>query len=317
MDFFTNQDNAKKQSKLLGLMFFGSVVGVIMAVYSVYYGLFLVGAGEPFFGDEFIAIGFFVALAITVVALKDWFFMRAGGAAIAESIGGQLIPTSTSDPELRQLLNIVEEIALAASTPVPNVYIVECDSVNAFAAGHKVEDAVIGVTRGAVKRFNRDQMQGVVAHEYAHILNGDSAISMKLMALIGGLGFISTAGYYMLYTRGENQGKRMAFALSLIVIGAIGAFFASLIKMAISRQREYLADATSVQYTRNPDGIAGALKVIQEVGSTVESPKAEQASHMFFSPTHATESMFSSIKGLFSTHPTLESRIERIEGNKQ
>ncbi len=312
MDFFSNQDNARKQSKTLGVMFIASIIGVVIAVYCAYYFLFIFETGRAFFHPDLALIGAIVSVIIMIVALINWFKLKAGGDAIAESLGGEKVSTNPEDPKLQQLLNVVEEIALAAGTRIPNIYIIETPTVNAFAAGHSVDDAVIGVTRGAVDVFSRDQLQGVIAHEYAHILNGDSAINMKLIALVAGLSFISTAGYYMLYGR-NRDGRKVAFALALIVIGAIGAFFANLIKMAISRQREYLADAYAVQYTRNPDGIAGALEVIKNIGSGVESPKASQASHLFFSSTDSG-SFLESVKELFSTHPPLDSRIDRIRG---
>ncbi len=312
MDFFSNQDRARKQSRILEVMFVASILGVIMAIYCVYYFLFIEPGSAFFHYDDMVFVASLVSLTIITVASINWFKLKAGGDAIAKSLGGVKVSVNPDDPKLKQLLNVVEEIALAAGTKKPNIYIIDTLTVNAFAAGHSIDDAVIGVTRGAVEFFSRDQLQGVIAHEYAHILNGDSAINMKLTALIAGLSFISTAGYYMLYAR-SRDGRKFILALALIVIGAVGAFFASLIKMAISRQREYLADAYAVQYTRNPDGIAGALEVIRDIGSGIKSSKATQASHLFFSSTNSG-SFLAGIKGLLSTHPPLESRIDRIRG---
>jgi Zn-dependent protease with chaperone function len=242
---------------------------------------------------------------------------------VAEQLGGRLISPDTTDLSERTLMNVVEEMAIASGTPVPPVYLLEHeDGINAFAAGFTPSEAVIGVTRGAAERLSRDELQGVIAHEFSHILNGDMRLNIRLIGLLHGILLIGMIGYFILRMTAFSGGRGrrssrdsgnplplLAIGAGLAVVGFFGTFFGNLIKAAVSRQREFLADAAAVQFTRHPAGIAGALKKIggASAGSSIRSPNAPEASHMFFG--RAT----SGLSALFSTHPPLPTRIRRIE----
>ncbi len=249
--------------------------------------------------------------------------LRGGGHVVAESMGGRLLHGNSQDPLERKLLNIVEEMSIASGTPTPPVYLLDQESgINAFAAGYSIDDAVLGITRGCAERLSRDELQGVVAHEFSHILNGDMRLNIRLMGILYGILVIGFLGYMLLRSsfwsgamRRRNSKDNSAMAMlaigiALMAIGFVGTFFGNLIKASVSRQREYLADASAVQFTRNPAGIAGALKKIGglDVGATINNPNAAEASHLFFG--RAIQSGFSS---LFSTHPPLEERIARLD----
>lgn len=251
-----------------------------------------------------------------------------GGAVVAEQLGGRRLSPNTTIPYERQLINVVEEMAIAAGTPVPPVYLLTRESgINAFAAGYTPSDSVIGITRGAAQRLSRDEIQGVVAHEFSHIINGDAGLNIRLMGILHGILVIGWAGHFLfrilLFSGGGRRrsgvGSRggggwvllpvMAVGAGLMVIGFAGTFFGSMIKAAVSRQREFLADASAVQFTRHPDGLARALKKIGgfTFGSRIRTPNALQASHLFFC---LATSGFTSV---FSTHPPLADRIARLD----
>ena len=248
--------------------------------------------------------------------------LRAGGPAIAEWLGGRQIYHGARDPLERRIWNVVEEMAIASGTPVPAVYLLDDEKgINAFAAGVTVDSAVIGITRGCAQELSRDQLQGVVAHEFSHISHGDMRLNMKLIGTLAGITLLSHVGYIVMRSvsggsssrsssSGKNEGGGAAFivllGLGIYLAGVIGALAASLIQAAISRQREFLADASAVQFTRNPDGIAGALRTIGNfsAGSKLDSPRAGEVRHMFFGQGLWTA---------FATHPPLDLRIGRIE----
>jgi Zn-dependent protease with chaperone function len=239
-------------------------------------------------------------------------------------LGGRRLLPNTTDLNERRLLNVVEEMAIASGTPVPPVYVMDQEpGINAFAAGFTVDDAVIGVNRGTIEQLNRDELQGVIAHEFSHVLNGDMRMSLRMIGLLHGIQLIALIGYFILRSLSwgssssrrdkEGGGAQVAFlaiGVGLLVVGSIGLFFARLIKASVSRQREYLADASAVQFTRNPDGIAGALKMIgaNKWGSRVAAPNAEIASHMYFAHMFGHHML-----GWMSTHPPLVDRIKRID----
>ncbi|HBJ37834.1 MAG TPA: hypothetical protein DDZ51_24370, partial [Planctomycetaceae bacterium] len=248
-----------------------------------------------------------------------------GGTRVAETVGGRQILGDTQDPAERRLMNIVEEMAIASGTPVPPVYLLEEHAINAFAAGYLPGDAVIGVTRGAINTLSRDELQGVVAHEFSHILNGDMRMNIRMIGILHGILLLGLIGHILLRSihfmggRSDNDKGRAGIimamvtaGLALIIIGGIGSFIGGLIKAAVSRQREYLADASAVQFTRNPSGISGALKRIG--GFTkhgmLEHPNAGIASHMYFA-----QGIYEGLTGLLATHPPLEKRIRAIEPN--
>jgi len=210
-------------------------------------------------------------------------------------------------------------MSIASGIPAPPVYLLPDESINAFAAGYTVDDAVVGITKGCAQLLNRDELQGVVAHEFSHILNGDMRLNIRLIGLLHGILLLSTIGYILMRSMrfsGRRSGKNnggaaiLLFGLALLVLGYIGVFFGRLIKAAVSRQREFLADASAVQFTRNPLGIGGALKKIggYSFGSKIDSPQAEETSHLFFS-----NALGASFMAAFATHPPLKDRIKKID----
>lgn len=328
MNFQEQQDRARRETGRLVIYFIGAVLGLILSLYLVATLVFTGGSMEgPIWWNPELLL--FVAAATgLVVGLGSGFkimqLSSGGGAAVAESLGGRRIDPRSTNLEERRILNVVEEMAIASGVPVPPVYLLEEAGINAFAAGKSPEEAVIGVTRGCIQAMNRDQLQGVMAHEFSHILNGDMMINLRLMGILHGILLISIIGQMMLrggvYSSafsggrrdrgGGNKGAVILMALAMLVLGWLGVIFGNLIKAAVSRQREYLADASAVQFTRNPDGIAGALKVIaaHHKGSDLDNPHASEASHMLFS--RGGHSLFTD---LFATHPPIEERIRRID----
>jgi len=225
-------------------------------------------------------------------------------------LGGRPIDSHTTDLNEKKLLNVVEEMAIASGTPVPRLYFLpDEDGINAFAAGHTTGDMVICVTGGALKYLTRDELQGVIGHEFSHILNGDMRLNLRLMGIVFGILCLTLIGRILLRTRGRKNPLPL-IGLLLMIVGSIGVFFGKLIKSAVSRQREFLADAASVQFTRNPDGLAGALKKVGSSGSRIDDPNAEDASHFFFA-NGLSESAFT----WMSTHPPLEERIRELDPN--
>ena len=334
MDFFESQELARKRTKWLICLFVIAVMAIVVAIYFLV--VVAISMTHPSQGSQFAAvasdprliIGVFVGVVtlIGMGSLAKMFELRQGGAAVASLMGGRRIVGNTSKLTDQRVANIVEEMALASGTPVPPVYMLDDeDSINAFAAGFTVDDAVIGINRGTAEKLTREELQGVIAHEFSHILNGDMRTSLRMVGLLNGILLISIIGGQLLrfLTLGNRYSGRsrsnndkgnggfiiamFVIAIGLFAIGSIGLFFGRWIKSLVSKQREYLADASAVQFTRMPDGIAGALKVI---GGTAEASKmnagaAEQISHMFFS--EGISSFF------FATHPPLVNRVQQID----
>lgn len=260
-----------------------------------------------------------------VVALR-----AGGGSGVAEGLGGRRVSPDTSDPTERRLLNVTEEMALASGTPTPPVFLLDEPGVNAFAAGYSASDAVIGVTRGCAEGLSRDELQGVIAHEFSHVLNGDMRMSIRMIGVLHGILLLGLVGQMvvrvMFHTgatidsrRGSDEssssgaGAAVAILLigvALIALGAVGSFVGGLLKAAVSRQREYLADASAVQFTRNPSGIAGALKRIGggRAGSRVRHPRAGELSHMYFA-----QGVWEGFTSLMATHPPIGARIRKLD----
>lgn len=321
-NFFERQDEARRNTtKLIGL--FGlAVTGIVVGVYLTVV-LFLSWRGgtvnlvQPGLALV-VLLGTLVLVgggsAVKILSLRD------GGHVVAESLGGEKLGHDPDSLAERQLLNVVEEMAIASGVPVPPVYVLKEEGINAFAAGFTPDDAVLGVTQGCIELLDRNELQGVIAHEFSHILNEDMRINIRLIGLLHGILLVGITGRYLMYSlhvggRSRSGRGRMAFfvlGLALVVIGFAGLLCGRLIKAAVSRQREFLADASAVQFTRNPKGIAGALKKIggYESGSTVTVNRAEEASHLFFGNALG-EGFLSS--GWLSTHPPLPKRIERID----
>ena len=327
MDFFEHQEQARKKTHLLVFYFVLAVIGIVVAIYVLaMIVLFFTGNDartQPTIDlwkpDLFTYCAAGTLITVFLASSYKSMQLSGGGAVVARELGGRELDTSTTDFHERRLLNLVEEMAIAAGVPVPTVYVMEDeDSINAFAAGKTTSDAVIGVTRGCMTLLTRDELQGVIAHEFSHILNGDMRLNIRLMGMLFGILFLALMGGMivrgafrgsMYSSRRENSGGAFIIIIAgvgLLVIGYVGSFFANLIKASVSRQREFLADASAVQFTRNPDGIAGALQKIGglSAGSTMRHPMAKDASHLFFG------SAFSS--SLLATHPPLSTRIKRL-----
>ena len=311
MNFFQHQEQARRSSRRMLWLFVLAVLAVIAAVDAALWGAWL-WSGEGPAPRSLFVWGALLALGCIVFgSLKEIIRLRAGGEAIAELAGGRLLAPASGDALERRLLNVVEEMAIASGVRVPKVYVLDNEAgINAFAAGRDVSHAVIGVTRGTLERLSRDELQGVIGHEFSHILNGDMALNLRMIGVLAGIVSIGSLGaFVMRRVRGEGKSGGAIFfvGLALFIIGYTGLFCARLIKAALSRQREFLADASSVQFTRNPDGIAGALDQIRlaPAGARVGGRYAEEMSHMFFGQALG-------LSGLFATHPSLDERIRRI-----
>jgi Zn-dependent protease with chaperone function len=328
MNFFEHQEQARRSSRRLVILFALAVIAVVIAVNAV--GVLLVAASGNTRGALSAAAlptGFYAtntAVVLLLIGGGTWFELArlsAGGEVVAQMAGARAIDPGTRDLLERRLVNVVEEMALASGIPVPRVYVMDNEStINAFAAGHSVNDAVVAVTRGTLTRLTRDELQGVIGHEFSHILNGDMKLNLRLIGVLFGLLMVSMFGRFLMQMGRGSRSDRgaapmLAAGLALWIIGYIGVFFGRLIKAGVSRQREFLADASAVQFTRNPDGIGGALRKIggltQEVGLGTEigHPNAETLSHLFLG---AARRNF--VSGLFATHPPLPERVRRIYG---
>lgn len=341
MDFFKHQERAQRSTTFLMLLFLLAIGGTIVGMYWVVMGFI---AGVEWYYDPkqtwasfpwdfvwlwdpewFLGITLGTLGVIVVGCAWKYTQLKAGGVWVAESLGGRYVSPSSQFGQARMLLNIVEELSIASGIPTPLVYILEDEQgINAFAAGNSPEDAVVGVTQGALDLLNKKELQGVIAHEFSHILNGDMQINLELIGLLGGIQGVGNLGRWLLnafshessplYHAGSRSGALQLFILfvgfSVMAVGAFGVFFASLIKAAISRQREFLADASAVQFTRYPQGLASALKKIGGIveGSAIHHPMGHEVSHMFFS-----QGLYSGIDSFFSTHPSLTKRIKRLD----
>jgi len=324
MDFFAQQDRARRQTGLMLTLFAAAVAAIIAALYKAI-GFLLLYKGRPAGFDPQL-LGIVAVAVLTLVGLGSLYKIRqlrqGGGAGVAELLGGRLLSADTAsaaDGHEQRLLNVVEEMAIAAGIPIPAVYVLDEDGINAFAAGFTSADAVVTVTRGCLRKLSRDELQGVVAHEFSHILNGDMRLNIRLMGVVHGILLIALIGAKTLRfsfdgsagrSRSRRGGPFIMVAVAMMIIGYIGVFFANLIKAAISRNREFLADSSAVQFTRNPSGIAGALKKIGglSAGSEIGNEHAAEMSHFYFA-----KGIESALFSIFSTHPPLAERVKRLE----
>ena len=329
MDFFSAQDRARRKTWQLVALFALAIVGLILAtnVLVAVVVAFSTTAGvaggvehslqnEP--AQTWLTISIAVLICIAGASLYKYLALRSGGRALAEMLGGHQIDPNTQVLAERRLLNVVEEMAIASGIRVPAVYRIDEPGINAFAAGFGTDDAIVGVTAGTLEYLNREELQGVIGHEFSHVLNGDSRLNLRLIALLNGILFIGIVGQLLIRggafgrmgRRDSNGMPLLVLGLGLLVIGSAGTFFGNLIKAAVSRQREFLADAASVQFTRNPHGIANALKKIggSTSGSQLANAHATEMSHMFFS-----QAVDLFMNGLMATHPPLPKRIRAIE----
>jgi Zn-dependent protease with chaperone function len=322
MNFFEHQDRARRHSRRLVLLFILAVVAIIAAVNLLILAVF--GYADlpdaDFLSRDFLRRHADILIWTTLItggiiggaSLSRSMALRSGGGAVAQQLGGTLVEPDTNDPLRRRLRNVVEEMAIASGVPVPEIYVLDKEEgINAFAAGYSPSDAAIAVTRGTLENLSRDELQGVVAHEFAHILNGDMRLNIRLIGLLFGILVMTVIGRRVMFSmrysgRNRNAGGIVALALALMLIGYIGLFFGRMIKASVSRQRELLADASAVQFTRQPEGIAGALKKIgaTQAGSVLETD-TEEVGHMLFGRGMSSQ--------LFATHPPLVARIRAIE----
>jgi len=341
MDFFGHQEQAQRRTYALFAWFSCAVVVVVLAVYAAVTASLFVGQlfqghsfqsqGEWFQVHAFWNEARFLWVSLIAVALiaagsayKIHQLRQGGGGAVAEMLGGKRLPSNVGDVLARRLLNVVEEMAIASGLPVPPVYILDQSGINAFAAGFSPSDTVIGVTRGAIEMLNRDELQGVIAHEFSHILHGDTRINMRMMGLLYGMTLISDSGMLLLTARRSTRYSRhqrgthpalFVLGILLFLVGLVGMVLADLIKRAVSRQREFLADASAVQFTRNPEGIANALKVIggYKAGSQVHHSDTSPVGHFFFGNALKRAAIGVDTTRWWASHPPLLERIRRIE----
>jgi Zn-dependent protease with chaperone function len=345
MNFFEHQDQARSNTRTLVILFSLAIVALIAITTAFIAGL--IYYFEHHNQQRFVAIdrvdggqtsnilqlltpelvGAIAVVILAVVAIGSFYKLMqlsGGGDRVAASLGGRLVSPDSREPQERKLLNVVEEMAIASGTPVPPVYLMEEQGINAFAAGYSPSDAVIGVTRGCMEQLDRNQLQGVIAHEFSHILHGDMRLNIRLIGVLHGIMVIGLIGQMILRSgshrhhhhrhstssRDKNAAGNMVLGLGLVVIGYVGTFFGNLIKSAVSRQREFLADASAVQFTRNPEGISQALQKIggYSHGSRLGHGNAAEFSHMYFGA-----GIRSAMSGWMATHPPLQDRIKRIE----
>lgn len=337
MNFFEHQDHARRQTGRLVLLLAVAVVSLV-TITSLALGWLWRHLGEPAMHltsrsslpdpELYLSVAGVIIAVVIAGALFKQVQLSAGGKVVAESLGGRLLNLRASNADERRLLNVVEEMALASGSPVPPVYVLEDASINAFAAGLSPRDAVIGITRGAIEQLERHELQGVIAHEFSHIHHGDMLLNTRLTALLHGIlllgliggmllrGWSETSTGVRVSSRSSSNDKNSGGSAVLLVIGTgvvlyvlgyVGTFFGQLIKASVSRQREYLADASAVQFTRDPSTIAGALKKIgsNPFGALLSAPRAAEFSHMYFGDGVGSS--------WFDTHPPLRDRIRRVE----
>ena len=316
MNFFERQAAARRNSTRLVVLFALAVLGIVLAVDFAAYLAFGGGAdAEP--GEVGALLVFSTLLTLGIIGLGSLYriaSLRGGGEPVALQMGGVPVPENTTDTQLRRLRNVVEEIAIASGVPVPKIYVLEHEAaINAFAAGYSPSDAVVAVTRGALDKLNRDELQGVIAHEFSHILNGDMRLNIRLIGVLFGILMLGLIGRKILMHgrggRGKGAGAVLAAALIAMIVGYIGLFFGRMIKAGVSRTRESLADASAVQFTRQTAGLSGALKKIAGLGEGSrlnERADAEEVSHMLFGDGVG-------LSGLFATHPPMLQRIQALE----
>ncbi len=319
MNFFAQQERARMHTRRMLFLFVLAViciVGAIDLVLAIAFGMGrqhgMTGIGGYSFEStsNLHLLLWPTVIVLGVIGLSSLYkisSLRGGGGVVARQLGATLVPADTTDFALRRLRNVIEEIAIASGVPVPEIYVLENEpAINAFASGYTPADAAVTVTRGCMDKLTRDELQGVVAHEFSHVLNGDMRLNIRLMGVLFGILVLGILGRRVLEGTGRSRdsGGAVAFGLAILAIGYIGVFFGRLIKAGISRQREYLADASAVQFTRQTLGISGALKKIGGLaeGSKLASSGTEEVAHMLFGDGVGYSAMF-------ATHPPLQKRI--------
>jgi Zn-dependent protease with chaperone function len=325
MNFFDAQDKARRATRWLVVVYILSTALIVAGVTAIVAALLHSTDQYNIANPSILAATAILATLLMVGAtVYKTAALSGGGGRVALDMGGTLVPTDVTDPLRRQLRNVVEEMAIASGVPVPEIYVMESESaINAFAAGFSPGDAAVAVTRGTLELLNRAELQGVIAHEFSHILNGDMRLNIRMMGVLFGIMVLGIIGRMILRgshhtglsfgRRGKSAGGIMMIGLGLTILGWAGVLMARLIKAAISRQREFLADASAVQFTRQNDGIANALKKIggYEQHSYLQAADPEEVSHMLFAGGVA------SFASLFSTHPPIAKRIKALDPSFQ
>jgi len=329
MDFFAAQQASRRRTRLLVVFYLLATLAVAAAVTAIFAGAWLWAGVTPIQPDaawletRWQTLAGVAGITIAFIALASLYrvvSLRGGGARIARELGANPLPPDASDPLRRRLRNVVEEMAIASGVPVPEIYLLEQEGgINAFAAGYFPEDAVVAVTRGALEQLDRDELQGVVGHEFSHILNGDMRLNVRMLGPLFGITILGLLGRSLLRNlrlqrsigssrKSSGSLPAVLVAAGLVVVGWVGVTAARMIKAGISRQREYLADASAVQFTRQPQGIAGALKKIggSQEQSWFTRADSEEVNHMLFASG-------ARLRGWFATHPPLDRRIRRLD----
>jgi len=329
MNFFANQDMARRKTKVLIFYFFLAIVLIAIAINAmIYAGAHYLATYDPeYTGLQNIPYWMYTTPAIIFVILVGSLIklitLRGGGLSVAQMVNARPVRLSSNDFKEQQLINVVEEMSIASGVPMPKLFILDSESgINAFVAGIKPDDTVLVVTKGALDAFNRAELQAVIGHEFSHIFNSDMRINIRLIGILAGILAIGQVGYFIMrsqtgYRRRNSKGGGFIALLGvgILIIGYIGLFFGRIIKAAISRQREFLADASSVQYTRYPQGLVSAFKKMQQhqAGSSLNTDKVEDISHLCFGQALN----FTFFQGLFATHPDLDKRIQAIDPKGQ
>ena len=317
MDFFAQQARVRGSSRRLVALFVLAVIAIVVAIDAAVWLILGHHAadGEPAVSNLLLLFtsSIVVIAGIGLCSLFRIMSLSGGGKTVAEGVGAVAVSPDTRDPQLRRLRNVIEEVAIAAGVPVPNIYLMADEpGINAFAAGYSASDAAVCVTRGCLDNLSRDELQGVIAHEFSHVLNGDMRLNIRLMGLLFGILVLAIVGRRVIWFGGSGNrrggGQVWLIGLVLIVVGYIGYFFARLIQAAVARSRESLADASAVQFTRQTDGIAGALKKIAILaeGSTLQVANKQEVAHMLFGEA-------GKFNALFATHPPLLQRIRTLQ----
>jgi Zn-dependent protease with chaperone function len=297
------------------------VLRFVLAVVAIVFAVDLIGAlvvGVGLRPGPLLAIAAAVVVVIGLCSAYRVASLAGGGSAVARGMNATEVPADTTDPQWRRLRNVIEEVAIASGVPVPDIYVMQDEpAINAFAAGYTANDAAVCVTQGCLDKLNRDELQGVIAHEFSHVLNGDMRLNVRLIGLLFGIMAIGVIGRFLLWggymgggrrrRGGGSNGNVVLAGMALLIVGAIGLFFGRLIQAAVARSRESLADASAVQFTRQTSGIAGALKKIAAIteGSALQAPRRDEVRHMLFGDAER--------RSWFATHPPILERIRALE----
>ena len=317
--FFERQEVQRKYT----LWLVSAFIACILLVVAVINLVVLVGLGgdpERVLRQEPEVVFWISAIVFGTILIASWHRssqLRAGGAVIARALGGVQVNANDGDLKRQRLVNVVEEMAIAARIRKPQIFVLPDEAgINAFAAGNSPDEAAVAVTQGALDAFDREQLQAVIGHEFSHILNGDMKINMRLTAWIFGLCVISDLARRFMNKRGGGKGAARVklIAFGIFVAGSAGALVGRLLQAAVSRRREHLADASAVQFTRNPQALQGAFVVMaaNAAGTRLEHERAVDVAHMFFasSPTKLLSKFNAS---WFATHPPLEERVQALD----